>query len=295
MSPDTTPTFGMRTRQKLSHLDMNDSTSQNQKSFLGQGYNILDTSVSNPENRYTLDPFERADISNASIQKGSWIADNSGPTPCGLACTWKWRNARIVETPISQTAFCPGYPQDDSRNHKQPSWNLHFGLLGKRPTFSRLRAPYSAHPAPASKAENMTMDPSIFSTCRVVNRAGTPTIATIAEKLGQSSSLSFPAADVQPWIPSGSGGTRQRARGRTPSVASVARSQSSPDPNPRWTLTRSCAQLDGVNRKVITLPASWAPIASHVKSEKFAQDQVNRCALAPCSTICTSPAIRVEK
>eukprot|EP00291_Cryptomonas_curvata_P004800 CAMPEP_0172195370 /NCGR_PEP_ID=MMETSP1050-20130122/26162_1 /TAXON_ID=233186 /ORGANISM="Cryptomonas curvata, Strain CCAP979/52" /LENGTH=147 /DNA_ID=CAMNT_0012871409 /DNA_START=532 /DNA_END=975 /DNA_ORIENTATION=+ len=110
----------------------------------------------------------------------------------------------------------------------------------------------------------MTMDPSIFSTCRVVSRAGTAT------------PHSFPAAEIPPWIPSGSSSMRQRARGRPPSVESVARSRSSPDPNPRWTLTRSCAQLDGVNRKVITLPASWAPIANNVKSEKFAQDQVNR-------------------
>jgi hypothetical protein len=257
-APDTTPTFGMRTRQKLSRFDMNDSPCQSQKSFLGDGSNI-----SNPENRYNLDPFERAMISNAFIQKGSWIADSSGPTPCGLACTWKWQNGRIVDTPISQTAFSP---QHDSNKQKQPSWNLHFGLLSNRPTFRRLRTPYSAHPAPASKAENMTMDPTIFSTCRVVNRASTATRNY------------FPAAEIQPWIPSGSGSMRQKARDRrTMSVESVARSRSSPDPNPRWTLTRSCAQLDGVNRKVITLPASWAPIATNVKSEKFAQDQVNRC------------------
>ena len=271
-SPDITPTFGMRTRQNLFRVGMNDSPCQSQKSFLGHGYDTVDTALSNPENKYTLDPFERATISNAFIQKGSWIADSSGPTPCGLACTWKWQNGRIVDTPISQTAFCPRYPQDDSSNYKQPSWNLHFGLLNNRPNFRRLRTPYSAHPAPASKAENMTMDPSIFSTCRVVSRAGTAT------------PLSFPAAENQPWIPSGSSSMRQRTRGRPPSVESVARSRSSPDPNQRWTLTRSCAQLDGVNRKVITLPASWAPIATNVKSEKFAQDQVNRYAV-----LCTVP------
>jgi hypothetical protein len=174
-------TFGMRSRAMLSSYLPDLSTAQNQKRLFDTNHfqhrdSLGDISAFIP--KYTIDPLEHAAPSNAFIQKGSWIPDSKleGPTPCGLACTWKWQNNRTVTTPISETAFSPPL----ANAPQQPAWNL-LGLLANRPTFSRLPTPFSAHPAPASLAKLMTMDPKIFSTCRVTTcRTASPVAARTA-------------------------------------------------------------------------------------------------------------------
>jgi hypothetical protein len=247
--------------------------------------------ANNDGSRYHLDPEHKAaDV--PGVQKGDWEPVRSGNEPPALARTWRWVSHRKVGTTISETAFSGSDPRFD------PTWNIHFGIAATRPTFGRLKGEIASHAAVPTLAENMSMDQTMFSPFRTVTPSVNPGTAGGTRRssapdpwseAGKRSPLSS-RAPTRPFSRQ-SGGASPLRLGSPPGVgqghgpdfgsrrlvsrgsqaSSVAKLEDG-----KLVMTRSCTSLDGYDRSVVVLPASWAHVSKNIRSEKVARALVSR-------------------
>lgn len=111
---------------------------------------------------YTIDPLGKSS-KMPFLQKGTWTCSKGTNDPPALARHWAWSHERNVQTNLSDTAFT--YSKVD-QGWKRPIWGMHFGQIGTRPTFGKLKCPQSAHQSPATLAHEMSMDKALFSPFR---------------------------------------------------------------------------------------------------------------------------------